>query len=182
MIKKGAQAFFLHYYAMERKTNERKNTNPCELEQLLGEHSDIFQNPPHGLPPPHSRNHVIELMPGSTPMRKKTYIQSRMNKSEIERLVQELLNVGIITRSKTPFFALFILVRKKYESYRVCIDYKALNKFTIKDKFPIRFVDELLDELHGTKYFSKLDLKLGYYQICIREGDVPPKKFTPTKV
>ena len=63
MIKKGAQAYFLQCYTMERIVDERQNTDPCELEQLLGEHSDIFQNHPHGFSPPHSRDHIIELMP-----------------------------------------------------------------------------------------------------------------------
>ena len=71
MVKKGAQAFFLHCYAMERKTDEIQNNNPCELEQILVEHIDIFQNSPYGLPPPHSRDHIIELMLGSSPIRKK---------------------------------------------------------------------------------------------------------------
>ena len=71
MIKKGYQSFFLHFYAIKRTTNERQNTDSHELEQLLAEHSDIFQNPPHGLPSPHSRDHIIELMLGSAPIRKK---------------------------------------------------------------------------------------------------------------
>ena len=172
MIKKGAQSFLLHCYAMERTTDERQNTDPRELEQILVEHSDIFQNPPHGLLPPRSRDHIIELMSGSTPIRKKSYRQSHRSKSEIELLVQELLDVGIITCSKSPFSAPVILVRKKYGSYRLCIDYQALNKVTIQDKFPIPFVDELSDELHGAKYFYKLDLKSGYYQICSQEEHV----------
>ena len=159
IIKKGAQAFFLHYYVMERIVDERQNTDPCELEQLLGEHSDILQNPPHGLLAPRSRDDIIELMSGSSPIRKKSYKQSHRNKLEIERLVQELLDIGIITHSKSPFTTPVILVREEDGSYRICIDYRALNKVTIKDKFPIHFVDELLDELHGAKYFSKLDLK-----------------------
>ena len=77
--------------------------------------------------------------------------------------MQELLDAGIITHSKSPLSALVILVRKKYGWYRLCINYRELNKVTIKDKYPIPFVEEVLDKLHGAKYFSKLDLKLGYY-------------------
>ena len=84
MIKKGAQAFFLHYYAMERKTDERQNTNPCELEQIPGEHSDIFKNHSHVLPSPHFLDNIIELIPGSAPIRKKSYRQSHRNKSKIK--------------------------------------------------------------------------------------------------
>ena len=80
MVKKGAQAFFLHCYAMEGTTDERQNTDPRELEQPLGEHSDIFQNHPHGLPPPRSRDHIIELMSGANPIRKQSYRQSHRKK------------------------------------------------------------------------------------------------------
>lgn len=83
--------------------------------------------------------------------------------------MQELLDCGVINESKSPLSTAVILFRKKDGSDRLCIDYQALNKITIKDKFPILFVDELLDELYGTKYFSKIDLKLGYYQKTIRE-------------
>ena len=73
---------------MERKADERQNTDPHELEQLPGEHSDIFQNPHHILLPPRSMDHIIELIPGSVPIRKRSYRQSHKNKSKIERLVQ----------------------------------------------------------------------------------------------
>jgi hypothetical protein len=74
MIKKGAQDYLLHLYAIERTTNEYKNDDPKKLDKILGKCSTIFQEPPHGLPPPRFRDHIIELIPGSTPIRKNYYM------------------------------------------------------------------------------------------------------------
>ena len=83
-----------------------------------------------------------------------------------------MLKCGVISKSRLPYAAPVVLVRKKDGSFRLCIDYRGLNKVTIKNKFPIPFIDEMMDELHGAKYFSKLDLRSGYYQINVRLKDV----------
>jgi len=102
------------------------------------------------------------------------YKKSHQHKTKIEFLVQELLDYSITNQSKSMFSFPFILVRNKDGSYRICIGYHALNKITIKDKFPIwPFVDQLLDELHQAKHFSKLNLKYDYNKIRIQEEDFP---------
>jgi len=119
------------------------------------------------LPPERSIEHIIEVKLGANPIKVKPYWYPHHHKTKIERLVQDLLKCGVITKSRSPYASLVVLVRKKDESFRLCIDYRGLNKITIKNKFPIPFIDDMLDELHDMKYFSKLDLRSGYYQIRV---------------
>jgi hypothetical protein len=150
---------------------------PHDLQALLSKHQMVFSTP-QGLPPSRGvHDHSIPLVPGSLPPNIRPYRHPFSQKNEIEKMVQELLNAGIIHPSTSPYSSPVVMVLKKEGSWRMCLDFRALNKLTIKDKFPIPVIDDLLDELSGTQFFTKFDLHSGYHQIRMKEADIPKMTF-----
>lgn len=113
-----------------------------DLLAILQEFSDIFEEP-KTLPPQRNDDHKIPLKLGSEPVHMKPYMYPYIQKNEIEKLVKEMLQSGIIRPSVSSFSSLVQLAKKKYNTWRMCVDYRELNKMTIKDKFPIPIIDEL---------------------------------------
>jgi hypothetical protein len=140
---------------------------------LLLEFDDVFTDElPSELPPKRVVDHKIELVPGAEPQNKAPYRLNQVELAELKRQVTELMSRGYIRPSKSPFGAPVLFARKKGGDLRMCIDYRALNRVTVKNNYPLPRVDDLLDRLAGAKYFTRIDLKAGYYQIRIDEADV----------
>lgn len=143
---------------------------PQAITHILEEFADVFVSPTT-LPPPRIYDHTIPLLPDSVPVNSKPYRYSPLHKDEIERQVKLLLDQGWIVHSSSPFASPVLLVQKKDGSWRMCVDYRRLNALTVKNRFPIPLVEEILDELAGAQYFTKLDLTAGYHQVRMAPQD-----------
>lgn len=143
---------------------------PVGLQALLDQYSSVFELP-KGLPPARDCDHHIPLVPDARPVQMRPYRYAPALKTEIEKQVTEMLESDIIQHSKSPFASSVILVRKKDNTYRFCVDYRHLNALTAKTKFHVPVIDEFLDELHGAAWFSTLDLRAGFHQIRMAPQD-----------
>jgi hypothetical protein len=157
LLKKGHQGIIAQLCSLDVQTS--KPYIPQDLQGIIDKHSKVFEYIPKGLPPTRNHDHEIHLIPGSVPPNIRPYRYPYAQKSEIERMVEEMLEDGIIIPSQSSYSAPVVMVFNKDSSWRMCPNYRELNKITIKDKFPISVIDELLDELHGAIYFTKLDLR-----------------------
>jgi hypothetical protein len=157
--------------------------NP-ELDALLHEYRDRFpeQLPKlgddrNGYTRPLYHGHTIPLEAGHKPPVRPIYRLSPLEFEELKRQIKELLALGFIEPSTSPYGAPVLFVQKKDGSLRMCIDYRALNKITIKNKYPLPRIDDLLDRLNGCSHFSSIDLRSGYYQLRITPEDIPKTAF-----
>ncbi|GAU21227.1 hypothetical protein TSUD_11450 [Trifolium subterraneum] len=164
------------WWVLEGDNTKEKEVVAFDMSQILEKFTPVFQDHIQ-LPLERTQVHQIRLMPEHGPVNVRPYKYPHHQKEEIEKQVAELLNVGVIRPSNSAYSSPVILVKKKDSSWRMCVDYRALNKITIPDKYPIPIVDELLDELYGAAIFSKIDLKSGYHQIRVHENDIQKTAF-----
>lgn len=129
----------------------------AQLKNLLMEYSDVFQ-PITGLPPTHNVGHSIPLQEGAKPPSRPSYRMSKPKHDEVKKQVTDMLAKGLIEPSTSPYAAPVLFVKKKLGELRMCVDYRQLNKLTIRDQYPLPRIDDLFDKLSGTTVFSSLDL------------------------
>nr|XP_027075980.1 uncharacterized protein LOC113699828 [Coffea arabica] len=151
---------------------------PAEVQQVIGDFNDVSQTPTK-LPPTREIDHEIPLKHGSQAFKMKPYRYPHSQKGEIEKQVREMLQHGIINHSNSPFASPVLLVKKKEGTWRLCVDYRCLNEMTIKDNYPIPNVDELINELAGSRLFAKrskcsfTQQKVDYLGHTITEDEAP---------
>jgi hypothetical protein len=184
--RKGASVFAILLKEMDPDDdNSDPNPGPTELSfcapefsSLVSEFSDVFQPPPKGLPPERSVVHTIPIEPGARPPTRPIYPMSQPELAELKRQLDELIEKGYIEPSTSPYSAPILFVKKKTGELRMCIDYRGLNKITIKNKYPLPHISELLDRLDRVEYVSSIDLNSAYYQVRVAEQDISKTAFS----
>ena len=138
---------------------------------------DVFPDELPGLPPQRVVDFGIELHPGTSPISMTPHGMAPVELQELRVRLQELLDKGFIRPSTSPWGSPVLFAKKNEKTLRLCIDYRQLNRVTIKNRFPLPGIDDLFDQLRGARVYSKIDLHTGYHQLRVRETDIPKKAF-----
>nr|GEX38940.1 putative reverse transcriptase domain-containing protein [Tanacetum cinerariifolium] len=138
---------------------------------------EVFLDDLPGLPPPRQVEFKIELIPSTAPVACAPYRLAPSEPKELSDQLKELSENGFIRPSSSPWGAPVLFVKKKDGSFRMCIDYRELNKLPVKNRYPLSRIDDLFDQLQGSSVYMKIDLRSGYHQLRIREEDIPITAF-----
>ncbi|GJT53049.1 putative reverse transcriptase domain-containing protein [Tanacetum coccineum] len=143
----------------------------------IREFPEVFPEDLPGLPPIRQVEFQIDLIPGAAPVACAPYRLAPSEMQELSNQLQELSNRGFIRPNTLPCGAPVLFVKKKDGSFRMCIDYRELNKLTVKNRYPLPRIDDLFDQLQGSSVYSKIDLRSGYHQLRVRDEDIPKTAF-----
>ncbi|GJY49359.1 putative reverse transcriptase domain-containing protein [Tanacetum coccineum] len=174
-MAKGCQVFLAQISA--KKEEDKSERKQIEDVPIVRGFPEVFPEDLPGLPPARPVEFQIDLVPGAAPVARAPYRLAPSEMKELSEQLQELSDKGFIRPSSSPWGAPVLFVKKKDGSFRMCIDYRELNKLTVKNRYPLPRIDDLFDQLQGSSIYSKIDLRSGYHQLRVREQDVPKTAF-----
>ncbi|GJV92578.1 putative reverse transcriptase domain-containing protein [Tanacetum coccineum] len=158
---------------MEKKSDEKRLDDILVVREFL----EVFPEDLPGLPPVCQVEFQIDLIPGAAPLARAPYRLAPSEMQELSNQLQELADRGFIRPSTSPWGAPVLFVKKKDGSFRMCIDYRELNKLTVKNHYPLPRINDLFDQLQGSSVYSKIDLRSGYHKLRVRDEDIPKTAF-----
>ena len=170
-LRKKYIAFLAH---IVDKKDKDKSLNDIPI---IRDYPEVFPDDLPGIPPVRQVEFRIDLVPGATPIAKSPYRLAPSEMQELASQLQELSDKGFIRPSHSPWGAPVLFVKKKDGTFRMCIDYRELNKLTIKNRYPLPRIDDLFDQLQGSSWYSKIDLRSGYHQLRVHEDDISKTAF-----
>ncbi|GKB72856.1 putative reverse transcriptase domain-containing protein [Tanacetum coccineum] len=172
---KGCPVFLAHVTTNEVEDKSEKKR--LEDVPIVLDFPEVFPEDLPGLPPTRLVEFQIDLVPGAEPVARAPYRLAPSEMKELSEQLKELSKKGFIRPSSSPWGASVLFVKKKDGSFRMCIDYRELNKLTVKNRYPLPTIDDLFDQLQGLSVYSKIDLRSGYHQLRVREEDIPKTAF-----
>ncbi|GJS18433.1 putative reverse transcriptase domain-containing protein [Tanacetum coccineum] len=174
-VLQGCHVFLAHITIKE--TGDKSKKKQLQDVPIVKNFPEVFPEDLPGLPPTRQVEFHIDLVPGATPVAQAPYRLAPSEMKELADQLQELSDKGFIRPSWSPWGAPVLFVKKKDGSLRMCVDYRELNKLTVKNHYPLPRIDDIFDQLQGSSVYSKIDLRLGYHQLRVREEDISKTAF-----
>ncbi|GJW09555.1 putative reverse transcriptase domain-containing protein [Tanacetum coccineum] len=172
---KGCQVFLAHITT--KKAEDKSEEKRLEDVPIVQDFPEVFPEDLPGIPPTRQVEFQIDLVPGAAPVARVPYRLASSKMKELSNQLQEISDKGFIRPSSSPWGALVMFVKKNDRSFWMCIDYRELNKLTVKNRYPLPRIDDLFNQLQGSSVYSKIDLRSGYHQLIVREEDIPKTAF-----
>ena len=170
-LRKGCEAF------LALVLDSKKGQVNLEDILVIKEFPNVFPKELQSLPPEREVNLAIEVLQGTAPISRAPYRMAPTELKELKTQLQEILDKGFVRPNVSPWGVPVLFVKKKDDTLRMCIDYRQINKVTVKNKYMLPRIEDLFDQLKGASDFSKINLRLGYYQLRVKDVDVPKTAF-----
>ncbi|GJV55285.1 putative reverse transcriptase domain-containing protein [Tanacetum coccineum] len=174
-MHKGCQVYLAQ--VTSKKNEDKSEEKQVEDVPIVREFLEVFPEDLPGLPPARQVEFQIDLVPGATPVARAPYRLAPAELQELSTQLQELSDIGFIRPSSSPWGAPVLFVKNKDGSFWMCTHYRELNRLTVKNQYPLLRIDDLVDQLQGSRVYSKIDLRFGYHQLRVREEDIPKTAF-----